>query len=96
MDRPGLQACERVELFFAGAERRERLGRPSGEDAAGVCELAAAAAALDEPLSGGELEEAQVLADAGLSDADRCRGRGEGALALDLDEQPHPGRVPEC
>ena len=55
MDRPCLQACERVEFLFAGAECRERLGRPSCEDAAGVCELAAAAAALNEPLSGGEL-----------------------------------------
>ena len=70
MNRSRLKPGEGVELLLACSERRERLRSAAGEDAPGLRELAAATVALDEPLPGGKLEEAQVLARARLADPD--------------------------
>jgi hypothetical protein len=61
----------------------------------GVGQAAAATGALDEALTGGCLEQAQVLARARLADTDRGRCGGDASLALDLDQQAHSRRVPE-
>jgi len=53
---------------------------------AGFRELAAPAAALDQPLPGGSLQQAQVLARARLADSDRRGRAGDAPLPLDLDE----------
>ena len=74
VDRSRLKPGERMQLLLAGSERRERLARVGGEHTPGLRQLAAAAVSLDEPLPGGRLEEAQMLARARLSDPDRARG----------------------
>ena len=95
VDRPGLEPGERVQLLLAGGERRERLACVRGEHAPGLGQLAAAAVSLDEPLAGGGLEQAQVLARARLSDADGPGGGGNASLPLQLDEQAKTRGVPE-
>ena len=95
MDRSGLESGERVELLLAGGKRRERLACVRGEHAPGLGQPAAAAVSLDEPLAGGGLEKAQVLARARLPDPDRARGGRDASLPLELDEQPQARRVPE-
>ena len=50
---------------------------------------------LDQALAGSRFEEPQVLARAGLADADRRGSGGDASLSFDLDEEAHPGRVPE-
>jgi hypothetical protein len=44
-----------------------------GEHTTSLCQLTAASVSLDEPLAGGRLEKAQMLARARLSDPDRAR-----------------------
>src|SRR5207253_4190241 len=90
-----LQAGDRTEFLLGGAEAGERLGGAGGEHVAGVGKAAAAAGALDQPLPGGGLEQTQVLARAGLADADRGRRGGDTSLPLDFDQQAHPSGVPE-
>ena len=94
MDRARLEAGELGQLLLAGAEGGERLGGAGRERPAGLGEAAATAAALEQSLSGGTLEHAQVLAGRGLGDPDDARRAGDAALAVELDEQAHPIRVP--
>ena len=95
VDRAGLQAGERAEFFLRGAQAGERLCGAGGEDLPGFGQAAATAGSLDQPLAGGSLEQAQVLARARLADSDRGGSGGDASLPLDLDEQAHPRRVPE-
>src|SRR5439155_22112812 len=92
VDGAGLEAGERAEFLLGGPEAGERLGRTPREDTSRVGQAAAAPGPLDQPLAGGRLEQAQVLAGARLADPDRGRCGGDAALPLDLDEQAHPGR----
>ena len=93
--RPALEAREGVQLLLGGAERRQRLRRVRREDAAGLREPAPAPVALDEAVTRRRLEQPEVLARARLPDADRAGRGGQAPLSLDLDEQSHPGRIPE-
>src|SRR5205823_13297860 len=95
VDGAGLQACDRTELLSCRSQAGERLGRAGSEHVPGLGEATATTRALDQPLTGGGFEQAQVLARAGLADADRCGRGGDASLPLDLDEKAHPGRVPE-
>ena len=95
VDRAGLEAGERVKFLLAGSQRRERLARARGKHTARLGQAAAATVPLDEPLSSGGLEQAQVLARARLSDPDRPRRSRDASRRLDLDEQPEAGGVPE-
>ena len=54
-----------------------------------------ASIALDQPLTGGRLEKAQMLARCRLADSDRLRRRREAATPLELDEKAQAGRIPE-
>ena len=90
-----MQACDRTELFLGGGEASERLGCASREDVTSIGETATSPGALDQPLAGGGLEQSQVLTRARLADADRGRRGGDASLPVDLDQEPHPGRVPE-
>src|SRR5205814_8046478 len=94
-DRPGLQAGEGGKLLVRGPEGGERLRGAPGQDPARLGQAAAATVALDEALARGGLEQPQMLARAGLADADRLRGRREAPAPLDLDQQAHAVRVPE-
>ena len=71
MDRAGLKPGERGELLLARPEARERLRSAARENPPGLRQPAAATVALDEPLPRRELEQAQVLAHARLTDPDR-------------------------
>ena len=90
-----IQSAKDVKAVRISAEAGERLGGAGGEHVAGVGEAAAAAGALDQPLPGGGLEQTQVLARAGLADANRGRRGRDTSLPLYFDQEAHPGGVPE-
>jgi hypothetical protein len=71
------------------------MGAVPGEHLAGLGEPAASAVALDETLTGGSFENAEVLARCRLTDPDCARGGRDAPLAADLDEEAEARAVPD-
>ena len=84
-----------MNFLLSGRQRGERLARTRGKHMARLSQATAATVPLDEPLSSGGFEQAQVLARARLSDANGFRCSRDASPALDLDEQTEAGRIPE-
>jgi hypothetical protein len=95
VDRPRLEAGERVELFLPRRQRRQRFGRMVREDAARLRQAAPPPVPLDQALAGRGFEQSEVCARRRLSDPDRLRSGGDASRPLDLDEETEPCRVPE-
>jgi hypothetical protein len=76
-----------MEFLLSCGQRCKRLACARSKHTPGLGQAAAAAVSLDEPLPRRGFEQAQVLARARLSDADRLRCSRHAFPALDLDKQ---------